>query len=72
MVSRKKFRLALSNLGELTFESIGDTGVKRPSRLAQQSAVGRVLHEGVLEQVSRMRRHALPKKQTSRHETVER
>jgi AmmeMemoRadiSam system protein B len=33
--------------------------VKRVSRLAQQRAIGRVLHQGMLEQVGRIRRHAL-------------
>ena len=45
---------------------------KRASRLAQQCAVGRVLHQRVLEQIRRVRRHALPEQQTGRNETVER
>ena len=56
----------------MAFEGFGDTGVKRASRLAQQRAIGRVLHKGMLEQVGRMRRRALPEKQTSRNETIER
>ena len=64
-VTRQQLRLALGNLGELAFEGFGDAGVKRASRLAQQRAIGRVLHQGVLEQIGRMRRHALPEQQTS-------
>ena len=45
---------------------------KRTSRLAQKGAVGRILNEGVLEQITRVRRHALPEQQTGRNETVER
>ena len=71
-VTRQQLRLALGNLGELAFEGFGDTGVKCASRLAQQRAIGRVLHQGMLEQVGRMRRHTLPEQQTSRNETVQR
>ena len=71
-VTRQQFRLVLGNLSELAFKCFGDAGVQRASRLAQQRAVGRVLHQGVLEQVGRMRRHALPEQQTCRNETVER
>ena len=71
-VTRQQFGLVLGNLGELALESFGDASVKRASRLAQQRAVGRVLHQRVLEQISRVRRHALPEQQTCRNETVER
>ena len=60
---RQQLRLALGDLGELAFKGFGDTGVKRASWLAQQRAIGRVLHQGMLEQVGRMRRHALPEQQ---------
>ena len=40
--------------------------------LAQQRAIGSVLHQSMLEQVSRMRRHSLPEQQPSLNETVER
>ena len=49
-VTRQQLRLVLGNLGELAFEGFGDAGMKRASRLAQQRAVGRVLHQGMLEQ----------------------
>ena len=71
-MTRQQLRLVLGNIGELAFEGFGDAGVKRASRLAQQRAVGRVLHQGVLEQIGRVRRHALPEQQTGRNETVER
>ena len=64
-VMRQELRLALGDLGELAFEGFGDTGVKRASRLAQQRAIGRVLHQRMLEQIARMRRHALPEQQAS-------
>ena len=52
--------LALRDLDELAFQDLGDAGVKCPAALAQQGAIGRVLNQRVLEQVARMRRHALP------------
>ena len=71
-VARQQLGLVLGNLSELAFEGFGDASVKRASRLAQQRAIGRVLHQGMLEQISRVRRHALPEQQTGRNETVER
>ena len=63
-VTRQQLRLVLGDLRELAFKGFGDTGVKRASRLAQQRAIGRVLHQRMLEQIGRMRRHALPEQQT--------
>ena len=63
---------ALGSLGEFCFKGFGDTGVERASRLAQQRAIGRVLHQGMLEQVARLRREALPEQQACLQETVER
>jgi hypothetical protein len=71
-VSRKKFRLALGNLSELTFESIGDARVERTSWLAQQRAISSILHQCVLEEVSRVRRHTLAEQQPCLNETVKR
>ena len=71
-VTRQQFRLTLGDLSELAFQGFGDASVQRAPRLTQQRAVGRVLHQGVLEQVGRMWRHALPEQQTSRNETVKR
>jgi hypothetical protein len=56
--------LVLGDLRELTFQSLGYASVKCSSGFAQQRAIGRVLHQGVLEQVSRMGWHALPEQQT--------
>ena len=69
---RQDLRPALGSLGELGFKRFGNTSMKRASRLAQQSAIGCILDQGMLEQVARMRRHALPEQQTGRNETVER
>jgi hypothetical protein len=67
----QQLRLALGNLGELALK-VGNSGVKRTSRLAQQRAISRVLYQRMIEQIARMRRHALPEQQTCRNETVER
>ena len=69
-MARQQFGLVLGSIGELDFEGFGDASVKHASRLAQQRAVGRVLHKCVLEQVCRVRRHTLPKQQTSVSKTV--
>ena len=65
-------RLTLSDFGELAFEGFHNTGMKRASALAQQRAIGRVLHQGVLEPVGRVRRRAPPEQQARLNETVER
>src|SRR6516164_3618006 len=59
VVMRQKFRLVLGDLRELALKGFGDTGVKCATRLAQQSAIGRVLHQRMLEEIDRMRGHAL-------------
>ena len=69
-VPRQQFRLVLVKLGELTLQGLGDSGMKRTSRLAQQRAISRVLHQRMLEQIACMRRHALPEQQTSRNEAI--
>jgi hypothetical protein len=71
-MTRQQLGLALRDLGELAFEGFGNTGVKRASRLAQQRAICRVLHQGMFEQVPRIRRQTLSEQQTSLNETVER
>ena len=71
-VTRQQFRLVLSDLGEVAFEGLGNAGVQRASRLAQKRAVGRILHQSMFEKIACVRRHALPKQQTCRNETVER
>jgi hypothetical protein len=57
-----QLRLILCDLGELALEDFSDTGMERASRLAQQRALGGVLHQGMLEQIRRMRRRAMPEK----------
>ena len=69
---RQQFRLDLGDLGELALDAFGDARVKSASRLAQQGAIGRVLHQGMLEQIGRMRRRTLPEQQASGNETIER
>ena len=41
------------------------------SRLAQQQTISRVLYQGMLEQITRVRRHTLPEQQTCPNDTVE-
>jgi hypothetical protein len=53
--------LSIGNGSEAVAQYFGNAGVQRASWLAQQRAVGGVLHEGVLEQVGCMGRHTLPK-----------
>jgi hypothetical protein len=54
-VTRQQLRLPLRDFSELAFEGFGDTAVKRASGFAQQRAIGCILHQGMLEQVGRMR-----------------
>jgi hypothetical protein len=69
---RQDLRSAFGSIGESAFKDFGDTGVKRAPWLAQQRAIGRVLHQGMLEQVACLRQHALSEQQSSLNETVER
>jgi hypothetical protein len=57
----EQLRLAFSNLRELVLERLNDAGVERASWLAQQSPICSILDKGMLKQIGRMRRHALPK-----------
>src|ERR1700720_940422 len=70
-MTRQQFRLTLGNLREPALKRLGDASVKRASRLAQQRAVGSVLHKCVLEQISRVRGQTLPEEQTCINEPVE-
>jgi hypothetical protein len=49
----------------------GNTRVKGAPRLAQEHAVGHVLHQGVLEQVARIRWDALRRQQTGFQQAIE-
>jgi hypothetical protein len=68
---RQQIRLAFGDVRKLLFESVCDTRVECPSRLAQQGAIGRVLHQGMLEQLGRVWRHTLAEEQTGPDQTVE-
>jgi len=68
---RQQIRLGIGDVCELAFDGVGDTSVECPPRLAQQGAVGRILHQGMLEKVGRVWRHALVEQQTGSVQTVE-
>ena len=46
-MTRQQFRLAFGNFGNW-LSGFGNAGMKRAARLAQQRAIGRVLHQGML------------------------
>src|SRR5262249_53560882 len=71
-VTRQQLRPTIGNICELAFERLSDAGMERASRLTEQRAIGRILHQGMLEQISRMRWHALPGEQARFDETAER
>jgi hypothetical protein len=48
-VTGDKFRLCLNRLSKARLDGVGYAGVKRATRLAQQRAIGRVLHQRMLE-----------------------
>src|SRR5262249_60037008 len=68
----QQLRLTLGDVRELALKGFGDPGVKGASRLPQQRPIGRVPHQGMLEQVGGVRRHALPEQQTGRNQAVDR
>jgi hypothetical protein len=70
VVTRQQLWLGLGNLGEMTFDGFRNAGVQLPSRLSQRGAVGGVLHQGVLEQVTGMGWYALSEQQASCNQTV--
>ena len=69
-MARQEFRLAFRHLWKRVFNNFSDALVQRAAGLTQQRAMGRVPHQGMLEQVARMRRHALSEQQTGGHQTV--
>src|SRR5262249_5496291 len=71
-VARQQFRLTLSDVGEVRFESFGDSSMKLPSLLAQQCPICRILNQGVFEEIISMRWNALPRDQASLDETLHR
>ena len=70
-VTRQNLRLVLGDVSEVAFERFGDASVQRTSRLAQKGAVGRILDQRVLKEITRMRRYALPKQQTCPNDPIE-
>src|ERR1700758_1605771 len=71
IVPRQQFGLAVANI-ELLVKNRCYAGMQLLSPLAEQGAVSNVLHQGMLEQITRVRRHPLPKQQAGLDETVER
>ena len=71
-MARQDLWPVLGSLGEMAFDGFGDPGVKRAPRLAQERAIGRVPHQGMLEQIARVRRRTLPEQKTGLSETIER
>ena len=61
-----QFGLVLKAFKESSFQNFNDAGMQRASWVAQQRAIGSVLQQCVLKQVSSVGRHALPEQQTSR------
>src|SRR5262249_17909622 len=59
-VTRQQLGAGLGKLSKLVFQGFNNTSMKRASGLTQKSAVGRILHQGMLEQVGPMRGQAQP------------
>ncbi len=70
-VARQNLRLVLSDVREVPFEGFGNASVQRTSRLAQKGAVGRILDQRVLKEITRMRRYALTKQQASPNDPIQ-
>ena len=58
VMMRQQFRLGGDNLGKRPLKRLGDALVKILPALAQQCFVSRLLHQGLLEAVDRLRRLA--------------
>jgi hypothetical protein len=56
--TRQEFGLTLDEIGEMVLEHRRDAGLQLLAPGAQQGAVGRVLHQSVLEQVRGLGRDA--------------
>ena len=70
-MTRQHFGLVLGDLVELGLEGLGDSSMKVASRLAQQQAIGGILHKSMFEKIGGIRRHALAEQQPRPHESVE-
>jgi hypothetical protein len=69
-VMREQLGLAFGNVSKLALKCFSNTGVKSASRLAQEGAIGRILYQGVLEKISRVRSGTLSEEQSCRDEPV--
>src|SRR6202790_4250279 len=67
----QQIRLALGDVGKLSFEGVCDTSMECASRLAQQGAVGRILHQSVFEQVTRLWWDTLTEEQAGHDQAIE-
>src|SRR5262245_45420452 len=66
-----RFGLRLDRRRKAFGQHTSNAEMKLLALLTQQASVGYVTHERVFEQISRLRRQALPKQQSCSHETVE-
>src|SRR6478672_5648528 len=71
-VTRQNLRLIFRDFSELAFEGLCDASVKSTPGLAQQCAVSRVPHKGVLKQISHVRHQTLAEQKTCLDETIKR
>ena len=69
---REPLGLAVHQLAIMGYERFGDPGMQLPSGAAQQRAVGRILDQGVLEQVRGLRWRSALKDQAGINEALER
>jgi hypothetical protein len=66
------FGLRLDRRLKVFDQHVSNAAMKLLAQVTQQASIGHVTHERVFEQISRVRRQALPKQQTGFDETVER
>src|SRR5580704_5757562 len=59
------FRLRLDRRRKVFSQHVGNAAVELLALATQEASVSHVTHERMLEQISRVRRQALPKQQTS-------
>src|SRR5215831_18023845 len=64
MMKAQHFGLRLDRRWKVLGQHVGNAAMKLLALATQQASVGHVTHERVFEQISRVRRQALPKQQT--------
>jgi hypothetical protein len=69
-VTRQHLRPGLGDIRKLALDGFGDASMERASRLPQQCAIGRILNQRMLEQLSGVRGDSLSKEQTSSNKTM--